>query len=209
LKKLAEIQAPKPARKKPHCPPAVYKPWSIVAPNIDTAANSGWSITVHSALVDVGEVKVKRFDDVVAICRRALELAADNDCECVLVLEKPPAFVYRRRGASVMLGLGAARKVWELAWKQAGGIAARIVRVEPGVWRKAVLGKARRGKNDPKNEIALLEKVRAVQLLQEAGLKTEQGPDAYVAVCLSFYAARAGEVGDVLPKRALERMGRR
>jgi hypothetical protein len=187
--------------KKPKPPPSV-KPWPIGILAIDCARNSGWSLWCGGRLHSSGEITISDHAGMVYRIKAAAGDTLDSGAfgYLALVLEKPPRFVYGGRGANTLIGLGAARQAWEHAWREYGYPMRRIVRVEPATWRKPVLGKTRRGKNDPPNEIKLLE----MRTAEDLSTSVCVGPDEAAAICLGYYATRAGEVGAILPRKILE-----
>lgn len=180
-------------RKKPKAvrPPPAHEPHACVVLAVDTARNSGMAVYLRGRYIASGEVRKDDDAGLLAWCVDALRLAIENAVPCVLVLEKPPAFVYRGRSASTMVGLGAARQAWERGWRDAGGIKARVVRVEPATWRKPVLG-VTKGPDLPS-----VERARARAL---SG-KVDIGSDEAAAVGVGYWASLAGEVLESLPAK--------
>lgn len=190
---LAQAQrfAGKRRRKTREALPASQAAHACVVLAVDTAKNSGVALFARGRLVTSGELQKNADAKLRAFCEVAIAAAEIAGVPCVLVLEKPPRFVYRGRTASTMVGLGAAREAWERAWRDAGGKAARIVRVEPGPWRRAVLGTSK--------HVAELE-MRRAQI--EIGTHAHAiGADEAAAVCIGVWACKAGEVLAAMPKR--------
>jgi hypothetical protein len=179
--------------KKPKPPPSV-KPWPIGILAIDCARNSGWSLWCGGRLHSSGEITISDHAGMVYRIKAAAGDTLDSGAFGYLAL------VLGGRGANTLIGLGAARQAWEHAWREYGYPMRRIVRVEPATWRKPVLGKTRRGKNDPPNEIKLLE----MRTAEDLSTSVCVGPDEAAAICLGYYATRAGEVGAILPRKILE-----
>lgn len=181
--RLASTRKPRKAR-----PAASYAPHDAAVLAIDTAQCSGWAIYLHGDLVSRGEIDMLTptgLSEANDVCLLALSYSAPG----VLVFERP------FRGTSQGGYIGA----WRSAWVAAGGRKRAQIGVYPATWRARVLG----------SPCMTREAARAAE--QRRALKETLGmpvgPDEAAAVCIGLWAIRAGEVGAVLPKRPLKRVG--
>jgi len=134
---------------------------------VDTAANSGWSITdCNGKHFSSGECNAFT-STVTDVCR----LILSHDPKATMLLEKPS-----HGNRSQLVGMGAARGAWIAAWSQAGG--RKPSDVFPATWRSSIFG------DTAKN--ALRERLTA----QVFSKKSEPGPDESAAVCISVFATR-------------------
>lgn len=185
----AQAALANPKRKRGPKPrlPAVPRPWKCSVLAIDTAKNSGWSLWVEGNLRDFGEVKKDKDHELLAICTLAHEYPP-----AILVVEEPQT-LYRGHGLATFVGLGAAHEAWRRAWRDAGGVKSRTVRVKPTRWRSALLGRVK--------NVADLERQRAQLILREHGARVpdDLGADESAALCIGAWAILSGEVGARLP----------
>jgi hypothetical protein len=187
-KAKADLAKPKRPKRGPKPkPPAVHRPWRASILAVDTANNSGWSCWVDGKLRDFGEVKMERDKELLAICQMVHEYPP-----AVLVLEAPAGMIYPGHGASVLVGLGAAREAWRRAWRDADGVKARVVSVKQVTWRSALFGRVRG---------ADIERQKAEMILKahHALIPKDLGGDEAAALCIGEWAIYAGEVGFCLP----------
>jgi hypothetical protein len=93
-------------------------------------------------------------------------------------------------------GLGAARERWLRAWRElATGHVGKVVTVQPGTWRAAVLGPQSIGME--RDQVREQE-----QLVARAFVGRDVGPDEAPAILIGRWGAQAGELGKHLGKRA-------
>jgi hypothetical protein len=158
---------------------------------VDTATRSGWAVGAAVASQDevlcFGEADTLDSEALGQIVRWAWCNAQARRLPLVLVLEAP-------FGGTVpmLLGLGAARERWMVAWRQAGLPNAQVVRVQPSEWRAQVLG--RRWARAPRAQ------VRAHEQWTASGLVGERvRADEAAAILIARWASRAAKVGAVLP----------
>jgi hypothetical protein len=153
-----------------------------------TSTRAGTS--VHDALgVRPGEER--------RVVESACRLADSLGLTLVVVGEKWTAGRRDRDGfmqAKVIAGLGAAWGRWEGALLGAGHPARRTLRVNSARWKGAIL---RLPFGASRDDAAFAAKTFA---LRRHGL-AELSTDAAVAVCIAEWASRAGEVGEVLPRK--------
>lgn len=170
------------------------RPWLCVVLAVDTARRSGWCISVSGRRVDSGELDT---DTVVAsallsrLVRWAVDLGASGGLPVVLVLEKPWG------GSSVIVAsLGAARERWLRAWREGGQSSGRVLLVQPGTWRSAVLGSGSIG--------LTRDVVRGLEASFVAHLMGRRvaGGDECAAILIARWASQAAQVGKVIGKRA-------
>lgn len=167
------------------------RPWEVVTLNIDTARVSGWSVWARGYLIASGELDTLVEAAIRDVVARALEGAAQLGLPACIVLEKPWG-----GSPNIVAALGAARERWLRVWRElAVGNLARVVLVQPGTWRAAVLTGWR-----PRME---RDDCRALELAMGRALAgvAELGGDEAPAVCIGFWSSRAGEVGKTLGKR--------
>lgn len=116
----------------------------------------------------------------------------------VLVLEKPPAVLYRgaRGGRRNLTGVGSVigcRKLWLREWAQAGAVKRRVVHVHPSTWHARIYASTR-GVNGAMFKQLAMNRVRAEYRIEA------ETPDVAEAILIGKWATYAGEVLAVLPK---------
>lgn len=167
-------------------------PWDAVLIAVDTAATSGWAVSVSGKRLDSGEVDTLDADRLESIVRWAVSLGAEHKQPVVIVLEKPWG-----GNVTIVSALGAARERWMRAWRGADQSRGRVVLVSPGTWRSAVLGgywvSARR------DNVRVHE-----QLVARAVKGAPVGPDEAAAILIARWAAHASAIGKVIGKRAIK-----
>lgn len=166
------------------------KPWLCVLLAVDTAATSGWCISVTGQREDSGEVDTLDAAELARVVRCAVDLGEARALPVVLVLEAPWG-----GSMAVLVALGAARERWLRAWRDADQASARVVRVKPSTWRSAVLGG--HYVSAPREETREQE-----QLVARAIVGRAVGSDEAAAVCIARWAGHAAIVGRAIGKRA-------
>lgn len=194
----ARLAADTRRRKKPKEAPAP-RPWQCAILAVDTAANSGWSMSREGKLITYGEVDTR---DELAMKMVLADIAdislwGRGNVPAVLVLEAPYGGHKHPGMVSTLVALGMARERWERAWKARGLPMSHIVLVQPSTWRAAVLGRVARMK---KPELLKLEQSVACRLVGCA--EGDLGGDEAAAVCIGAWATRADAVGQVIGERA-------
>lgn len=170
-------------------PSPAPKPWACVVLGVDTAARSGWAITLFGKRMDSGELDTRDTAKLEQVVRWAVDLGRAGGLRVVLVLEAPWG-----GSVAVVAALGVARERWERAWRDAGQTVRRVVRVNPSTWRAAVLGRGAIGLER--------EAVRALEQRVARGLVgKELGADESAAVLIARWGSQAGEVGKAIGKR--------
>ena len=169
----------------------------------DQAEHTGWCLKpvaldrfTSLRAIDHGVARVGRYDECAAVVRLALETAVDPAALLVMFEDHstipltvgtrvdPSTGRKPRRGTAQILGLGAARGYWSALLDAARHPSARRDKVEPGVWRRPVLGTS----SGTTEQL----KARAVQVAG-ALLQCELGShDQAEAVCIAEWAARDG-----------------
>ncbi len=172
-------------------PSPAPKPWACVVLGVDTAARSGWAITLFGKRMDSGELDTLDTAKLEQVVRWAVDLGRAGGLRVVLCLEAPWG-----GSVAVVAALGVARERWERAWRDAGQTVRRVVRVNPSTWRAAVLGRSSIGM--PRAEVRALEQRVAGWLV---GPGRVLGPDESAAVLIAAWGAQAGEVGRAIGKR--------
>lgn len=179
-------------------PPPAPRPWECVVLGVDTARVSGWSIWLRDKCERSGQLDTLRDPDLIwDVVRMAIRLASDHGVPCVLVLEKPYG-----GNVHVVAALGAAAERWLAAWRRVAldvGHVGKVVRVQPGTWRAAVIGKEAHGLE--RDQVRLVEQRIArgiLHLPQGAVIGEDEAP----GVLIGCWGSRAGEVGQVLSKKA-------
>jgi hypothetical protein len=162
------------------------KPWLAVVLGVDTAARSGWAVSVSGRLVESGEVDTLAEVEVERVVRSALTHGAAGGLPVVLVLEAP----YGGR-VEIIAALGVARERWLRAWRAVGQSPRRVVRVQPSTWRAAVLGQCAIGKR--RDEVRALEQQVAAWLFGR-----ELGADEAPACLIARWGSQAGVVGKAI-----------
>lgn len=161
---------------------------------VDTATRSGWAVGAavgaQDALLSFGEADTLDSESLGHIVRWASCNAQARKLPLVLVLEAPFG-----GPVPMLLGLGAARERWMVAWREAGLSKAQVVRVQPAEWRASVLG--RRWARAPRAEVRRHEQASASVLVGE-----RCRPDEAAAILIARWAMRAAKVGAVLPRTA-------
>jgi hypothetical protein len=185
------------------------QPWRVVVLGVDVAKRSGWAIMHAGLLLESGEANKDRGAELLRVCGVALMHAEKRSVPCVLVLERPPNRVHPGRQASTLIGLGAARQAWEMAWRTQGGVCRRVVHVLPVTWRSA-LGIRDQSKTGGLT-VAEHERERARVHIQKRARAAGQvvpewsaivvGADEAPGICIAEWGSRAGEVGAVLPEK--------
>lgn len=157
---------------------------------IDTASKSGFAVRVRGALRTSGELNTEDPRGVAWVVSRAVAIAAESQSVLVVVLETPYG-----GNRTTLLGLGAARERWMAAIRGFPIPKRRILSVMPLRWRRPLFG--------PAVVRARRDQIRAWELASaqsETGL-ANIGPDEAAAIGISRWAARAPQVGRVLPRR--------
>lgn len=185
--------------------PSPY-PWRAVVLGVDAAKRSGWAIMSAGVLLESGEANKDRDAELLRVCGVALMHAEKRCVPCVLVLERPPNRVHPGRQASVLIGLGAARQAWEMAWRTQGGVRRRVVHVLPVTWRGAlgIVNQASKGglsTAEHERERAYGHTRKRALTARPAWITTEFGADEAAAICIAEWGSRAGETGAVLPEK--------
>jgi len=180
---------------------ASYRPHRCVVLAVDPGRHAGWAIWGQGRLVQWGEVDGLDFEAVRAVVAAAVQLFALASVPCVLVLERPP--VHHRGGKrsfASLLGSGETRASWRLAWVSCRQPNTRRLTVDPQRWRDAVgIGRVSR------ETAKAAELVRARLVVQDSGaVGPVVGQESAPAILIGSWAARAGEVGAVLPQSARE-----
>ena len=186
--------------------PPVVHPWRAVVLGVDAAKRSGWAIMFGGQLLESGEANKDRDPELLRVCSIALRHAEKRDVPCVMVLERPPNRVHPGRQASTLIGLGAARQAWEMAWRTQGGVRKRIVHVLPVTWRSAlgIVNQASKGglsTAEHERERAYVHTRKRALTARPAWITTEVGADEAAAICIAEWGSRAGETGAVLPEK--------
>jgi hypothetical protein len=169
-------------RRKPPSRPS-HVPHECIVLAVDTAAQSGFCITMTGAYETSGTVSIHTPGAVQRAVDEAHALALDHGYgtgHVVLVLERPWG-----GNSWTQQALGAARYAWQHAWERRFA-KKRVVRVYPATWRARVLG-------GPSLEA---ERSVARAITRKRGVMTQ---DECAAVCIAKWASLAGEVAAVLP----------
>lgn len=170
------------------------KPWHAVVLAIDTAAHSGWSNWYDGKYECSGEVETESQLALEELCGLIATKAKLYGRVPVLALE-----FWWGGNARVCAGLHVHCDRWTRAWKSAGESPRRIVKVQPGQWRSAVLGSWSVGKRSAE--------VRKAELSVARGIvgREDVGDDEAPAICIGRWASYAPKVGEVIGERAREK----
>jgi hypothetical protein len=172
------------------------KPWECVVLGVDTAENSGWSLWRKGEYLESGEVPTGEHDALLHVIERGKIVAGASELVYVLVLE-----FWWGGNARTCAGLHVHCDRWKRAWKGSYEAATRVVTVQPGTWRSAVLGSwaARGGKG-------LREQVRAAEQSTARGIVRSEsvGADQAAAVLIGRWACYAPKIGEAIGKRAVK-----
>lgn len=169
--------------------PAALHPWPAVVLAVDTAALSGWSVWVSGRLERFGEADTLDAAALSEIVVWARWHAVEKRLGLAMVLEAA-------WGGTVptLLALGAAAERWRVAWRAAGLGEAQVVKVQPSVWRRAVLGPE--WASAPRAEVRAHEQAIASAMVRER-VSADEAP----AILIGRWAERAAAVGGVLRRR--------
>lgn len=166
------------------------KPWEAVILVVDTAAHSGWSNWFDGKYECSGEVDTEEQATLEWLCASIVTKAQLYGRVPLLVLE-----FWWGGNARVCAGLHVHCDRWKRAWKVAGQSPRRVVKVQPGQWRSAVLGSWSLGKRSA-------EARRAEQAIARGIAGREVGEDEAPAICIGHWASYAPKVGEALGERA-------
>jgi hypothetical protein len=179
--------------------------WRCVVLAVDTAANSGWAIRCDGKLAYSGELDTldaQELDDVIATASGLAHINSDRPL--VLVLERAYG-----GSMSTIAGLAAARERWLAGWRRARRSIGHVVSVYPVTWRALILPRGctrmKRDEVRPYEIAAAQHEVNACAIARKARFPTYGvGDDEAAAILIARWAARAPQVGKVLPKRVRE-----
>jgi hypothetical protein len=150
---------------------------------IDTAARSGWAlVTGPERYLGFGEADTLDASALAYIVQWAGCHAQLAGLPLVLVLEAPFG-----GNISMLMGLGAARERWLVAWRNARQPEHRKVFVQPSEWRARVLGK--RWARAPREEVRPHEQAIAAAIVGQRVF-----PDEAPAILIGRWALRAAKV---------------
>jgi hypothetical protein len=166
------------------------QPWLAVVLAVDTAARSGWAISVSGRRVDSGEADTLDTTLLDRVVHWAVDLADLSTLPLVMVLESPWG-----GNVHIVAALGVARERWLRAWRDAGQAPGRVVKVMPGTWRGPVLG--REWVSAPRDQVRAHE-----QRVARALMGRDVGPDEAPAILIARWASHAAPVGKAIGKRA-------
>lgn len=188
-RKAADDRTPRPrrrrARRKREAASAV--PLRCVVLAVDTAANSGWAVCAgRDEYLAFGEADTLDAAALAYIVQWAAASAASVGVPLVLALEAPFG-----GPVAMLLGLGAARERWLVAWRGGGQPRARVVFVQPAEWRAPVLGK--RWARAPRAEVRAHEQATAASIVGE-----RTRADESAAILIARWGLRAAKVRQVL-----------
>ncbi len=185
---LCEKRKPRAKRAKP--PPAL-RPWRAVILAVDAGSRSGWAVWVLGELVDSGELAIYTNDGVSEVARiveRARVLAGRLGVPWCAMIEAA-------WGGRMKPGKSGAGGYWTFALRAVGLPYARIGMVYPATWRARTLGD---GMHAAERAV-----VRAREVVVASAIAgCDVGPDEAPAILIGRWAACAGEVGLLLPKKS-------
>lgn len=163
-------------------------PCTVLA--VDPAATSGWALwTGKGWTTGVAE----RWKTRAGACLDAAMWAHETQRPLVVVAETWPGL----RGTA-LAGLGAQWGRWLAELERLDVPEKRIVRVDTGTWRKAVLGITRQTGDASK---------RAAMMRARAVLGHDVTADEAEALCIGLYGLRSERVAKAIGVRELKRLG--
>jgi hypothetical protein len=166
------------------------KPWQAVILAVDTAAHSGWSNWFDGKYQCSGEIDTEHQVSLEALCMSVVANAKAYGRTPLLVLE-----FWWGGNARVCAGLHVHCDRWKRAWKAAGQSPRRVVKVQPGQWRSAVLGSWSIGKRSAEVRRAEQSIARGIACREDVG------EDEAPAICIGHWSSYAAKVGEVLGER--------
>lgn len=193
----------RPRRPKRPAPPGYLVALPCVVLAVDPAATSGWAILVEGTVMDWGVIHHTDQRKAEAIVARAANMADEAELPLVVIGEDWPRG--GRMGLSQHRGLAMAWGFWRAAARHLSGthravVMSRVLRVQLSTWR------SRFGLNGIGRAYVKDYAVRKANALGHVEVAPEQH-DAAEAILIGLWAAKAGTVGESLPKTIMRARG--